>query len=567
MFTKLTRSGGHTYVQLVESFRDETGRPRQRTVSTLGRLDETGGQVDSLLKGLLRAKGMPASMAEPPQVAFESALALGDVWALDQLWKELGFDALAGVFRRARYTTPVEHAIRVMVFNRLCDADSKLGVLRWLQTVSIPQVDVEALTHQHLLRSLDALIDHQQAVDDLVAQQISPLVDQDMSLVFYDLTTIRAAGLSEQDGDVRRYGMAKEGLIARQFMLGVVQTAEGLPIYHEVFDGNQAESPTLIPTLEKVLARFGHIKRLIVVADRGLLSLDNIDELGKIKLPGGQALEFILAVPGRRYGEFAEILQDFQIRAAVATQEIVEQTSWQHLRLVVAHHPQRAQEQTQLRRERIAALEAQAQAWAGKLDGQDGGQVARGRKLSDSGAKARLYHEVKEAHLAKILKVDLKGDLFSYAVDESALAQAELMDGKLLLVTNVADLNPEEVVQRYKALADIERGFRVLKSEIEIAPVYHRLPERIRAHAFVCFLALIIYRVMRQRLRLAKSELSPEKALAQLRRIQRHRGADQPSRAYHRHLDHQRRSGQSARVSEHQKALAKCAIDPSVVAI
>ena len=260
-----------------------------------------------------------------------------------------------------------------------------------------------------------------------------------------------------------------------------------------------------------------------MVADRGLLSLDNIDELGKIKLPGGQALEFILAVPGRRYGEFAEILQDFQIRAAVATQEIVEQTSWQHLRLVVAHHPQRAQEQTQLRRERIAALEAQAQAWAGKLDGQDGGQVARGRKLSDSGAKARLYHEVKEAHLAKILKVDLKGDLFSYAVDESALAQAELMDGKLLLVTNVADLNPEEVVQRYKALADIERGFRVLKSEIEIAPVYHRLPERIRAHAFVCFLALIIYRVMRQRLRLAKSELSPEKALAQLRRIQRHK--------------------------------------------
>lgn len=73
-------------------------------------------------------------------------------------------------------------------------------------------------------------------------------------------------------------------------MLGVVQTAEGLPIYHEVFDGNQAESPTLMPTLKKVLARFCHIKRLIVVADRGLLSLDNIDELGKVTLPSGQAL-------------------------------------------------------------------------------------------------------------------------------------------------------------------------------------------------------------------------------------------------------------------------------------
>ena len=455
-------------------------------------------------------------------MAFESTLALGDVWALDQLWKELGFDALASVFRRARYTTPVEHAIRVMVFNRLCDADSKLGVLRWLQTVSMPQVDVEALTHQHLLRSLDALMDHQEAVDDLVAKLLRPLVDQELSLVFYDLTTIRAAGLSQQQGDVRQYGMAKEGLIARQFMLGVVQTADGLPIYHEVFDGNQAESPTLLPTLEKVLARFGHIKRLIVVADRGLLSLDNIDELGKIKLPSGQALEFILAVPGRRYGEFVDVLQGFQEKAATATQEIVEEMSWHQLRLVVAHHPQRAQEQTQLRRERIAALEAQAQAWVGKLEGQDGGQVARGRKLSDSGAKARLYHEVKEAHLAKILKVDLKGDLFNYTIDERALAQAELMDGKLMLVTNVVDLSPAQVVQRYKSLADIERGFRVLKSEIEIAPVYHRLPERIRAHAFVCFLALIIYRVMRQRLKLAKSDLSPEKALAQLKRIQRH---------------------------------------------
>ena len=522
MFTKLTRSGGHTYVQLVESYRDETGRPRQRTVSTLGRLDESGGQVDSLLKGLLRAKGMPTSMGEAPQVAFESTLALGDVWALDQIWKELGFDELAAVFRRARYTTPVEHAIRVMVFNRLCDADSKLGVLRWLQTVSMPQIDVEALTHQHLLRSLDALMDHQDAVDDLVAKLLRPLVDQELSLVFYDLTTIRAAGLSQQQDDVRQYGMAKEGLIARQFMLGVVQTAEGLPIYHEVFDGNQAEAPTLLPTLQKVLARFGHIKRLIVVADRGLLSLDNIDELGKIKLPSGQALEFILAVPGRRYGEFVDVLQGFQERASTATHEIIEEMSWHQLRLVVAHDPQTAQDQTKLRRERIAALEAQAQAWVGKLEGQDSGQVARGRKLSDSGAKARLYHEVKDAHLAKILKVDLKGELFNYTIDERALAQAELMDGKLMLVTNVKDLSPKEVVQRYKSLADIERGFRVLKSEIEIAPVYHRLPERIRAHAFVCFLALIVYRVMRQRLKLAKSDLSPEKALAQLRRIQRH---------------------------------------------
>ena len=72
-------------------------------------------------------------------------------------------------------------------------------------------------------------------------------------------------------------------------------------------------------------------------------------------------------------------------------------------------------------------------------------------------------------------------------------------------------------------LADIERGFRVLKSEIEIAPMFHRLPDRIKAHASICMLALILYRVMRQRLRMSGSDLSPEAALADLRRIQHHR--------------------------------------------
>jgi transposase len=536
MFIKVTKSGSRRYVQLVESYRDDSGTPRQRTVATVGRLGESGGSVDSLLNGLLKATGRLADISAPsssspsssPEVRFEPTLALGDVWALDQLWRELGFDALGGVFRRARYTTPVEHALRVMVFNRLCDPESKLGVLRWLETVSIPEVDAAGITHQHLLRSMDALMAHQAAVDETVARLLRPLIDQSLSVVFYDLTTIRAAGLSEQAGDVRQFGMAKEGLVARQFMLGVVQTSEGLPIYHEVFDGNQAEAPTLLPTLHKVLGRLPHIRRLIVVADRGLLSLDNLQALREVVLPGGQALEFILAVPGRRYGEFAQVLKDFQARVVDAGEEVVDETHWQtvgqEVRLVMAHDPQRAAEQTRLRRERIAELEARALELAGKLDGQDAGKAARGRKLSDGGATARFYHQVCEAHLARIVKVDLKSRLFSYSIDEAAQAQAELMDGKLLLVTNVnvTDLSPHEVLRQYKALADIERGFRVLKSEIDIAPVYHRLPERIRAHASICFMALIVYRVMRQRLQRADSALSPERALEKLRRIQRH---------------------------------------------
>ena len=522
MFIKLTRSGDRTYAQLVEAFRDEHGKTRQRLLATLGRVDEAGGQVEAILAKLLRARGRSESEAAAPQVRFESALALGDVWALDQLWREIGFDALTGVFRRARFSTPVEHALRVMVFNRLCDPESKLGVLRWLETVSIPGIDPGELTHQQLLRSMDALMDHQAAVDDCVAQLLRPLIDTELSVVFYDLTTIRAEGLSEQTGEIRRFGMAKEGVIARQFLLGVVQTADGMPIYHEVFAGNTAEAPTLEPTLAKVLARYPHIRRLVVVADRGLLSIDNLAQLEALALKGERRLEFILAVPGRRYGEFDETLEPLQAQCLAATEEIVVERTWQGHRLVIAHAPERAREQTAVRREQIAALEARAAHLAGKLDAQDAGVRARGRRLSDSGAKARFFHEVCESSLARIVKVDLANDLFTYAIDQRALARAERMDGKLLLVTNVTDLSATDLVARYKALADIERGFRVLKSEIEIAPVYHRLPERIRAHASLCFMALILHRVMRLRLKQAGSDLSPEAALAKLRRIQRH---------------------------------------------
>ena len=85
-------------------------------------------------------------------------------------------------------------------------------------------------------------------------------------------------------------------------------------------------------------------------------------------------------------------------------------------------------------------------------------------------------------------------------------------------MTNTSE-SAAEVVQRYKSLADIERGFRVLKSDIEIGPVYHRLPQRIRAHALICFIALVLYRVMRMRLKAAKRSESPTTLLEQLKRI------------------------------------------------
>lgn len=522
MFVKITTSGSRQYVKLVEAFRDEQGVSRQRVVATLGRLEAV--QADgarSLINGLLRVTDKPTLEEGTGETTFSPARSVGDTWLLTALWKELGFaDAFRRVLRNRR-TFDAERLLRVMVFNRLCDPESKLGILRWLEGALVPEVSAESVTHQHLLRTMDTLIECADALEAALATLLRPLIDQELSIVFYDLTTIRTEGGTALPEELRCFGLSKDGGIARQVMLGVVQTADGLPIHHEVFAGNTGETTTLIPTIEKVLARYP-IKRVVLVADRGLLSLDNLEAVSQIRI-GEQALEFILAVPGRRYSEFDTVLAQFHAQQCVtATEEVVGEHRWQGHRLIVAHRPDVATEQGATRDARIAELEADAARWAGKLDGQDTGQRYRGRKLSDAGTTAKFYKAVTDAHLANIIRVDLSATAFSYDIDARALERARMMDGKLLLVSNMPDHTPAQIVARYKALADIERGFRVLKSEIEIAPVYHRLPERIRAHALICFLALVLYRVLRMRLKASDQRLSPERALEIARRIQYH---------------------------------------------
>ena len=529
MFIKVTQSGARRYAQLVESFRNEDGKPRQRTVCTLGRLED-GGEVDTLIASLQRARGIAPVPSPLDGLRFTDSRHAGDVWALSELWRSLGFDDLARAWRRSKTETDVLGCLRLMVFNRLCDPGSKLGVLRWLDTVALPVGVACVPEHQHLLRAMDVLDEYSDTVGDKLATLMRPLIDQDLSVVFYDLTTVSVTGQTDLEKDVRAYGRAKSGLVERQFMLSLVQTAEGLPIAHEVHPGNTAEAKTLLPMIRKLLARYP-LKRVVLVADRGLLSVGNLEELDELQAQLKQdgrdvALEYILAVPAARYGDFADDLNrlsDAQRKESPTNQSWCSETKWQDKRLVVAHDPEVAARRGQARDKTIAELLAMGQQCSDKLNGQDESQRAgkkkgKGRPMSDSGTKARFYHAVKDAHMAHVIKVDLKADLFSYTIDEDKKRYLELLDGKLLLVTNTTAPSAE-VVQRYKSLADIEQGFKVLKSDIEIGPVYHRLPQRIRSHALVCFMALILYRVMRMRLAAAKRSESPATLLEQLKRI------------------------------------------------
>jgi hypothetical protein len=145
--------------------------------------------------------------------------------------------------------------------------------------------------------------------------------------------------------------------------------------------------------------------------------------------------------------------------ARPATAEVVGELAWQGFRLIVAHRPEVAREQGTARDERIAALEADAARWAGKLDGQEEGQAFRGKKLSDAGTTARFYKAVSDAHLANIIKVDLSAQVFTYDIDERALNRARMMDGKLILVSNMPDHTPAEIVEPLQGPGGYRAGF------------------------------------------------------------------------------------------------------------
>ena len=557
MFMRISRSGGRSYLQLVESFRED-GKVKQRLIASLGRLDEA--KVKALIADLERTIGRKpgapdeavpslSARAKTVPVSFACARAFGDLYALQCLWQELGLGAaLKRCLRSSHRQFDAEALVRTMVFNRLSDPRSKLALLDWLARVDMP--GVSQVTHQQLLRAMDALVERIDDVESALTQRIKPLLDTALSVVFYDLTTIRIHGEKELTEDLRQYGLNKEtGGIARQFVLGVVQSAEGIPLLHTVAPGNISEATTLRPMLEHLLKRFD-LARLVVVADRGLLSLDNIAQIRALALEKRRQVDFILAVSARRYKAMPALMAELKYTEGLA------ETRFENERCVVAHDAQTARRQAEKRRAEIKAVEVLGQKLADKLDAQDAAEAAattktlrqkagnktsgnvaesvqdvnpkarkkRSKKANDRSAYVRFAKELKDRKLTKYFTMDWQAEHFSFEQNEAAIVASEALDGKLVLLTSLseAESSSTQTVLRYKALADIERGFRVLKSDIAIAPMHHRIELRIRAHALICFLALVLHRLLRLKLKRADSSFSPTRALEELRGIQRH---------------------------------------------
>ena len=513
MFIRIARQrqGKKEYrsLQIAESFRDpdKGGAPRTRILAHLGTLENLGEkQIEKLIAGLQRALGREATEEAIGELL--SAKDFGHVYAVCETWNRLGLGAMLNRLEIAGEASfPAAELVRLMVVNRVCDPCSKLALLEWLDSVHFPGYEETRPSYHHLLRAMDRLIAIKEKAEPAVARKFLSLFDQQVDLVFYDITSTYFEGdKSIEEDDVRRYGYSRDGRFDRcQITIGVVMTRDGIPLCHHVFPGNTVDKTTVVEVVKDLKERFD-LRNVIFVGDRGMLSDENLETILD------EELGFIVAHPLHRSNVAAEVIKELGNKFDRTKEEeqfqADERTS---LRFVLAYSPQIARE---VRKERQARL-ARSDAFIGNCLRRLLHPSGRGRKATPQGTYDRIRDYLRDHHLLSFYDVDLIDDEVVVRPDKKARAWEEKIDGMLLLETTDLTLPSEEIVRRYKELAEIERGFRALKSSLMLRPVYHWTEDRIRAHVFICVLALQIERLMRKRLQ----AVSVRKAIDRLRRI------------------------------------------------
>lgn len=466
---------------------------------------------EGFLRAALEIRGAGTRRAKGQTRAADCAVALkawdfGHVYAVAGVWDRLGLsEAMREAGLEGRSSFGAAEMIRLLVVNRLCEPTSKWALLEWMDGVfGLGQ----APSYHHLLRAMDRLIEQKEEVERAVARRILK-EGKATDLVFYDITSTYFEGdRSLEEEDLRRYGYSRDGRgDRRQVVIGVVMSREGIPLCHHVFAGNTADKTTVAKVVRDLKKRFD-IGRVIFVGDRGMLTDANLECLL------AEGMGFIVAHPLRRNTVAREVIGKLWRRfdRKADTEQFFEDVR-EGVRFVVAYSPTIARETKAARKRRLA----QADAWIQQRLEALARPSGRGRRPTPQGTYDRIRDYLRDKGLLTFYDITLsEAEGLQVSKNRKALLWEARIDGVLLVETTNMELAPEEVIARYKELAEIERGWRCLKSTVKVRPVYHWTERRIRAHIFVCVLALQLERWMRNRLR--PLGLSVPRALSLLQR-------------------------------------------------
>src|SRR5580698_3422050 len=375
------------------------------------------------------------------------------------------------IYDRIGFNAIEQNLFRHLVIARLAFPLSKLKTIDYLNRFQGEKININSI-----YRFLDKLTHElKEQVQQIGYHHTLRLLKNEISIVFYDMTTLYFE--SSDEDDLRKTGFSKEGKHQNpQIYLGLLVSLEGYAIGYQIFEGNIFEGHTLIPFIEQMSKKFD-LGKPIVVADAGLLSQANMAALEL------NHYEYILGARIRT--ENATIKQQIlSARLQDGEQMVVKKDKY---KLIVAYATSRAEKDAHNRKRGLLRLEKQI----------------KSGKLTKSQINNKGYN--------KYLK--MKRDV-SIEIDYQKYEQDAQWDGLKGYITN-CKLKPSAVIENYKHLWQIEKAFRMSKTDLRIRPIYHRLADRIEAHICISFAAYAIYKDLERVLYKEKSSLSVKKAAEQ----------------------------------------------------
>jgi transposase len=513
MFFRTKTSGPRTYLQIVEN-RWEDGRTRQRVVATLGRLDQLQqtGQLDALLvSGARLAQSVLLLSAHAQgQLPTITTRRIGPALIFQRLWQQTGCQrVIEQLLDGRRFEFNVERAIFLTVLHRLFDPGSDRAADKWRTDYQIE--GCEPLQLHHLYRAMAWLgeelpQDQQKGKTPFAPRCTKDRIEEelfahrrdlftDLQLVFFDTTSIYFEGEGGQD--IGQRGFSKDHRPdLYQMVVGAVLDGQGRPICCELWPGNTTDVTTLIPVVDRLRSRFG-VRRICIVADRGMISQETIEALEQPE----RGWQYILGARMRSQNEVKDEVLSRAGRYRVVHPQRVESDDPSPLkvkevwvderRYVVCLNEDEARKDAADREAIVAALREQLHSGDKSLVGNKGYR----RYLSGSSSP-------------------------HFQIDEAKIAEDARYDGKWVLRTNT-DLDSAEVALQYKRLWMVEHWFRSCKSLLQTRPIYHRCDETIRGHVFCSFLALVLRQELQARLEERGHEFEWAEVICDLERLQR----------------------------------------------
>jgi Transposase DDE domain len=500
------KSGTVRYLHLAHNEWDPAkGRAVPRVLFTFGREDQLDRDairrlVASLSKLLEPGEALAATTAS--DLEFVSSVPFGGTYVLNHLWRQLKIDQIVGRVGqpkrgRRRGMTATERVLFALVANRALAPSSKLAAADWI-THDVHIDGLAATGEQPCYRAMDWLHEVQDDLEKQVFDEVANLLNLEVDLLFFDTTSTyfelaepdepvarddvgRPLDDGPGDGDAkeagfRTYGKSKDSRDdLPQIVIGMAVTRDGIPVRCWCWPGNASDQKLIRQVKDDM--RDWTLSKIVWVTDRGFSSKENRRYLrsgdhayiiGEKLRSGSPEVKAALARQGR-YQDVAENMRVKEVR--------ISETE----RFVICHNPEAADRDRHMREQLVAQL-ADLIADTDKLSDFKRGEL-RGKIADKPG-------------LNRYLRTTPAGKL---RIDQARIKAEENLDGKYLLRCSDPHLSAEDIALGYKQLLEVERGWRDMKQIIDLRPVYHRLEERIRAHVILCWLALLLIRIIETR--------------------------------------------------------------------